>query len=301
VSASLRPVARVVLAVGVFFLAWWYGATLLVTVPTAAETGRIVHVLVATGGLVLLATGLALAVGIVVPRRPQAGFVVLMALGTANGALGLLTLLDHELGSFTGIVLFGIVGAAITGIVLLVVGASIALGAATLLAVPAPGAAVSATAPPVTSTLREPSTVGTGLAFSVGIAGALLLARALLELAQGLAELPGASEHWAGDVALWLIIVLPLPIAVGSVALVAGRWLARDPIVTGVATAAWLALVLASAGWLVMANLAAADGGGSFRPFEDPLLWYPEAAILGSVGGALVLVLSALIPRRSPG
>jgi len=58
-------------------------------------------------------------------------------------------------------------------------------------------------------------------------------------------------------------------------------------------------LVLVAAGWLVMADLAAAAGGGSFRPLQDPLLWYPEAAIIGSVCAAAVLVLSASVPRPS--
>ena len=300
-SPLLRRVARVVLALGVFFLAWGYAATLLMTAPTAVETGLIVRVLVAAGGLVALATGLALTAGIVVRRRPRAGLAVLMALGTANAALGFLTLLDPELGSFTGIGLLGIVGAAITGTVLLVVGAAIALCAAILLSVPAAGTAASSTttAPPGTPVMREALTAGTGLALSIGIAGALLLTRALLELVQRLAELPGASEHWAGDVTMWLILVLPLPIAVGSVALVAGRWLARRPIGAGAAIAAWLVLVLVAAGWLVMADLAAAAGGGSFRPLQDPLLWYPEAAIIGSVCAAAVLVLSASVPRPS--
>lgn len=299
-SPSLRPVARVVLAVGVFFLAWGYGATLLMWAPTAVETGQIVRVLVAACGLVAMAVGLALAAGIVVRRRPRAGLAVLMALGTANAALGFLTLLDPELGSFTGIGLLGIVGATITGIALLVVGAATALCAATLLSVPASGAAASATmtAPAGTPVVHEPSAAGTGLALSIGIAGALLLARALLELVQGLAALPGASEHWAGDVAMWLIIVLPLPIAVGSVALVARRWLARHPPGAGAATAAWLALVLVSVGWFVMAGLAAGAGGGSFRPLQDPLLWYPVAAMIGSVCGAAVLVLAASVPRQ---
>ncbi len=91
------------------------------------------------------------------------------------------------------------------------------------------------------ATLRSP--VEVAAAWSLAIAGLLVLARALLELVEGLAELPGAGEHWAGDVVMWLVFVLPIPILAGVTLLAAARWLWRHRIGARGATAVWLVLV----------------------------------------------------------
>lgn len=284
---ALRLIARTVLAVGVFFLGWAYCATLLFDGPSFVATGQVVpYVVVPAAGLASLAVGLGLVGGIVVPRRPRAGLVVLGIVGAANGALGLPILPGEGGWSFTGVLL-------------LVVGATIALGAAGLLAIPTPVVPRSGFAAERAPELHERTAAETNLAWSVGIAGVLLLICALLELVRRLAELPGASEHWAGDITFWLATVLPLPIAVGSVALVAGRWFAHRSIGPGHAVVLWLVLVLGGVAWLVFADLSAAAGGGSFRPLEDPLLWYPDAAILGSIFGAVAAGISELGKRRS--
>jgi len=142
----------------------------------------------------------------------------------------------------------------------------------------------------------ERSPVEVGLTWSLAIGGGLILGRALLELLKGLAELPGASEHWAGDVTLWLILVLPIPIMVGSAGLLAAWWLSTHAIAPRRAAAIWLAIVVIAVIWSGLLVTSAAAQGNYIRPFDDPLLWAPLAAVVGSIGGVGVLV--AILVRR---
>lgn len=283
---SFRPIWRIALAIGVFFLGWMYCAALLFLGPTAVATGEPVYVVVPAVGLVSLAIGIAFAAGVIVHRRPRSGLVILGIVGAASAALALLVVVDAD-------------GASFVGVVLLVVGAAIVLGAVGLLTAPTPVVSGSALTTERAAEPHERTAAEMGLAWSVSIAGAVLLICALLELGRRLPELTGAGEHLAGDIAFWLALVLPLPIAVGSVALIAGRWLARRSIGPGRAVVLWLVLVLGGIAWLVFADLSAAAGGGSFRPLEDPLLWYPDALVLGSVFGAVAAGISELERGRS--
>lgn len=136
----------------------------------------------------------------------------------------------------------------------------------------------------------ERSAVEAGLAGSLAIGGLLTLARALLELLQGLTELPGASEHWAGDVIMWLVFVLPIPITAGIASLAGARWLSHDPIGARGATAIWLVLVGIAMVWILVDVAFVVGQGNDVRPLEDPLLWAPIAGLVGSIAGVALLV-----------
>jgi len=142
----------------------------------------------------------------------------------------------------------------------------------------------------------ERSPIEVALTWSVGIGGGLILGRALLELLRGLVELPGASEHWAGDVMLWLMLVLPIPIMAGTAGLLAARWLSGHAIGPRRAVVGWLALVVIAIIWISLVVAPAAVQGNYIRPFDDPLLWAPLAAVIGMISGVVVLV--AILVRR---
>jgi len=142
------------------------------------------------------------------------------------------------------------------------------------------------------------SPVESALAWSVGIGGGLILARALLELAEGLAQLPGASEHWAGDVMLWLILVLPIPIGVGSTGLLAARWLSSHSIGDARAMAVWLSVACIALAWIWLAWTSVTDQGGDVRAFDDPMLWLPGGALIGVICGIVALPAAVLVRGR---
>lgn len=145
----------------------------------------------------------------------------------------------------------------------------------------------------------EQSPIGVALTWALGIGGGLTLARALLELLSGLAELPGASEHWAGDVMLWLILVLPIPIMAGSAGLLAARWLSGHAIGARRASAAWLVLAGIAMTWILL-DVAFVVGQGNYLwPLDDPLLWAPIAGVIGTISG-VVLLVAILVRRRIP-
>ena len=48
--------------------------------------------------------------------------------------------------------------------------------------------------------------------------------------------------------------------------------------------------------WISLVVAPAAVQGNYIRPFDDPLLWAPLAALIGTVGGVVVLV--AILVRR---
>jgi hypothetical protein len=144
----------------------------------------------------------------------------------------------------------------------------------------------------------ERSPVEVALTWSLAIGGGLILGRALLELLKGLAELQGASEHWAGDVTLWLVLVLPIPVMVGAAGLLAAWWLSTHAIAPRRATAVWVAIVVIAVIGIGLVVTSAAAQGNYIRPFDDPLLWAPLAAVIGSIGGVVVLVVT-LVRRRT--
>jgi hypothetical protein len=143
----------------------------------------------------------------------------------------------------------------------------------------------------------ERSPVEVALTWSVWIGSGLLLGRALLELLKGLAELPGASEHWAGDVTAWLVLVLPIPIMIGMAGLLSAGWLSGHAIGPRRAAVGWLALVIFALSWISLVVASAAAQGNYIRPFDDPLLWPPCAAVIGAISG-VVLLVAILVRRR---
>lgn len=147
----------------------------------------------------------------------------------------------------------------------------------------------------VEGTGRSP--VVSALTRSVGVGGGLILARALLELFKGLAELPWASEHRAGDV-LWLILVLPIPIVVGSAGLLVARWLSSHSIGVAGAMAVWLSVASIALVWIWLAWTSVTGQGGDVRPFDDPMLWLPGGALTGVICGVVVLLLAIVVRRH---
>jgi hypothetical protein len=105
----------------------------------------------------------------------------------------------------------------------------------------------------------------------------------------GLAELPGASQHWEGDVVMWLIFVLPIPILAGVALLAAARWLWRHRIGARGATAVWLVLVVIATIW-ILGVVAFLVGQGNYVRLDDPLLWAPIAGLAASLAGVVLLV-----------
>jgi hypothetical protein len=146
--------------------------------------------------------------------------------------------------------------------------------------------------------LTRPSVVQEGLVWSLTIGGLLTAARAGLELVRGLAELPGASPHLSGDVTMWLMLALPIPVAWAATMLVAA-WSVRHRRLSAGAAAAWwlVGTGLALAMYLLDAQYNAANNL-IFRPLEDPLLWGPVGLAVGSLCGMLVV---AVLTMRGPG
>jgi hypothetical protein len=284
-----QAIATPVLWLGVFGLLWALGAWLLF----ALMGGIADEVLL--GAVVRVALVVALVAGTVVSRRSRIGYQILAAAGLACAVLygGAFTV-----GSITGMVTLVAAGATL-------VAALVRLRTST-----APEGALEAGAGETAGSLEWSATesvqsVDTGsgagaaprspveaaVAWSLAIAGLLVLARALLELVKGLAELPGAGEHWAGDVVLWLVFVLPIPILAGVTLLAAARWLWGHRIGARGATAIWLVLVGIATTWILV-DVAFVVGSGNYvRPLEDPLLWAPIAGLVGSIAGAVLLVV----------
>jgi hypothetical protein len=141
----------------------------------------------------------------------------------------------------------------------------------------------------------ERSPVEAAAAWSLAIAGLLVLTRALLQLVVGLAELPGASEHWAGDVVMGLVFFLPIPILAGATLLAAARWLWRHRIGARGATAIWLVLVVIATIWILVV-VAFLVGQGNYVRLDDPLLLAPIAGLVAALAG--VVLLAAIEVRR---
>lgn len=166
--------------------------------------------------------------------------------------------------------------------------------ATTLVASSGPGGDIAAI--PADTTTRSP--IETAVVSGLAIGGLLVLGRAAVELVQGLAELPGASEHWAGDVVLWLVFVLPVPILAGATMLATGRWLWRRR--AGARAAAIVALVAVgiALAWIAVEAAWFLGQGSYWGSLDDPLLWAPLALLVGAAAGAVVLV--GLVVRRRP-
>lgn len=263
----LEAVATPVLWLGVAGLLWALGAWLLFAAMDGVSGEMLPDVVVRVALVVVLVAGIALS------RRSPNGYLVL-ALAGAACAVQTMGAVVHGSGMGTVTLLI----AALTAVAALVRWLT---GRATGSVQPldAGGAAAG-----------PRSQVEVAAAWSLAIAGLLALARALLELVEGLAELPGASEHWAGDVVMWLVFVLPIPILAGVTLLAAGLRLWRHRIGARGATVAWLVLVGIATIW-ILADVAFVVGQGNYvRPLEDPLLWAPIAGLVGSIAGVVLLV-----------
>ena len=253
---------------GVAGLLWALGAWLLFATMDGVRDEMLLDVAVRVALVVALVAGTALS------RRSRVGYQVLAAAGLACAVLygGAFTV-----GSITGMVTF--VAAATT-----LVAALVRLRTSTM----SEGALEGSAGETAGSLERSP--VEAAAAWSLAIAGLLVLARALLELVKGLAELPGAGEHWAGDVVMWLVFVLPIPILAGVTLLAAARWLWRHRIGARGATAVWLVLVVIATIW-ILGVVAFLVGQGNYVRLDDPLLWAPIAGLVGSIAGVVLLAV----------
>ena len=139
--------------------------------------------------------------------------------------------------------------------------------------------------------------VGAGALAEVDqVVGDVVAGAALTDV--GLAELPGASEHWEGDVVMWLVFVLPIPILAGVTLLAAARWLWRHRIGARGATAVWLVLVVIATIW-ILGVVAFLVGQGNYVRLDDPLLWAPIAGLVGSIAGVVLLAVIEVRRRVS--
>ena len=267
-----QAIATPVLWLGVAGLLWALGAWLLFATMDGLSDERLLDVVVRVALVVALVAGTALS------RRSPNGYLVL---ALAGAACAVLTEGPLFIGSFVGTVTLLI--AALTALAAFVRWLT---GRATESVRPVDagsGADRGAGAAP-----RSP--VEAAAAWSLATAGLLVLTRTLLELVAGLAELPGASEHWAGDVVMWLVFVLPIPILAGVTLLAAARWLWRHRIGARGATAMWLGLVGIATMWILVVVAFLVGQGNYVRPLDDPLLWAPIAGLVGSIAGVGLLV-----------
>ena len=271
-TRRLEAVATPVLWLGVAGLLWALGAWLLFATMDGVSNEMLLDVVVRVALVVALVAGTALS------RRSPNGYLVL---ALAAAACAVLRVGQLGIGSFMGTV--GLLIGALTALAAFVRWLT---GRATESVQPVDagsGADRGAGAAP-----RSP--VEAAAAWSFATAGLLVLTRTLLELVAGLAELPGASEHWAGDVVVGLVFFLPIPILAGVTLLAAARWLWRHRIGARGATAIWLALVGIATIWILV-DVAFVVGQGNYvRPLEDPLLWAPIAGLVGSIAGVVLLV-----------
>ena len=272
-TTSWRGIAVPVLWLGVFGLLWALGAWLLFATIDGVRDEMLLDAVVRVALVVALVAGTALS------RRSRIGYQILAAAGLACAVLygGAFTV-----GSITGMVT--LVAAAAT-----LVAARVRLRTST-----APEGALEGSAGEPAGSL-ERSPVEAAAAWSLAIAGLLVLTRALLQLVVGLAELPGASEHWAGDVVMGLVFFLPIPILAGATLLAAARWLWRHRIGARGATAIWLVLVVIATIWILVV-VAFLVGQGNYVRLDDPLLWAPIAGLVASLAG--VVLLAAIEVRR---
>jgi hypothetical protein len=277
-TRRLEAVATLVLWLGVAGLLWALGAWLLFATMDGVSDAMLLDVVVRVALVVALVAGIALS------RRSPNGYLVL-ALAAATCAV--LRVGPLGIGSFMGTV--GLLIGALTALAAFVRWLT---GRATESVRPVDagsGADRGAGAAP-----RSP--VEAAAAWSLATAGLLVLTRTLLELVAGLAELPGASEHWAGDVVVGLVFFLPIPILAGVTLLAAARWLWRHRIGARGATAMWLGLVGIATMWILVVVAFLVGQGNYVRPLDDPLLWAPIAGLVGSLAG--VVLLAAIEVRR---
>ena len=158
----------------------------------------------------------------------------------------------------------------------------------------------SASPTPATGTPAR-SPIEAAVAWSLAIGGLLVLGRALVELLEGLAELPGANEHWAGDVTLWLVFVLPVPVLAGATMLAAARWVWRHRIGSRGAIAVYVGAVGFAAAWIAIEAGWFLGQGSYWGSLDDPLLWAPVALLTGAAVGAVIFVGLLVQQRRRAG
>jgi hypothetical protein len=275
-TRRLEAVATPVLWLGVAGLLWALGAWLLFATMDGVSDEMLLDVVVRVTLVVALVAGTALS------RRSPNGYLVL---ALAAAACAVLRVGPLGIGSFMGTV--GLLIGALTAVAAFVRWLT---GRATESVQRVDAGSGAGSGPDLGAGAAPRSPVEAAAACSLAIAGLLVLARALLELVAGLAELPGASEHWAGDVVMWLVFVLPIPILAGATLLAAARWLWRHRIGARGATAVWIVLVGIATIWILV-DVAFVVGQGNYvRPLEDPLLWAPIAGLVGSIAGVVLLV-----------
>lgn len=273
-TRRLEAVATPVMWLGVAGLLWALGAWLLFATMDGVSDEMLLDVVVRVALVVALVAGAALS------RRSPNGYLVL---ALAAAACAVLRVGPLGIGSFMGTV--GLLIGALTALAAFVRWLT---GRATESVQPVDAGNVAGAAP------RSP--VEAAAAWSLAIAGLLVLTRALLQLVVGLAELPGASEHWAGDVVMGLVFFLPIPILAGATLLAAARWLWRHRIGARGATAIWLGLVVIATIWILVV-VAFLVGQGNYVRHDDPLLWAPIAGLAGSIAGVVLLVANEVRHR----
>lgn len=277
-TAWAELVVALVLWLGVAALLWALGAWLLLAVMDEDLGAFPVETIARVAILIVLGAG------ILIARRSPTGYAVL-----AGGALACVGTAAAPAagGSFMGGVTVAI--AAVTAV------AAVARWALVRTARPGPRP-VAPPSPDVGAARAVPAAVPrppmeTAVAAGLAVAGLVVLGRVILELVEGLAELPGASEHWAGDVILGLILGLPLPVLAGAAMLGTAAWLWRRRVGTVGAVAVAVVAVGLAVAWILIEAAWFLAQGSYWGSLDDPLLWAPVGVLVGAAAGAVVLAV----------
>lgn len=277
----MRAIATLAAWLGVAALLWALGAWLVFAAMGDAIADHAIEAIARAALLV------ALVVGVVVARGSPIGYLaVAVASAVCAAGYALAAVAGAPVGVMTAVVFAVSALTAVAAFVRWRMG-----GSTRAPAEPAGPVSASRAGPPG----RSP--VETAVASGLAIGGLLVLGRAGLELVQGLAELPGASEHWAGDVVLWLVLVLPIPVLAGATMLAAARWVWRRRAGTRGAAVVGVAAVGLAVTWVVAEASWFLGQGSYWGSLDDPLLWAPVALLVGVAAGAVVLVGSSVQAR----
>jgi hypothetical protein len=267
---------------GVAALAWTLGAWL----PFAAMGDAVADL--AVEAVARAALFVALGVGAVAARWSPVGYLIVAAVAAASAA-------GHALAALGGAPV-GMMSAIGLAVAILTAVAALARWWEVRRGNASGGPAGFTPGPSFEPATRSPAE--TAVAAGLAVGGLLVLGRAAIETLQGLAELPGASEHWAGDVVAWLVFVLPIPILAGVTMLAVARWLWTRHPGTRWAAAVGIAAAGIAVAWIAIDAAWFLGQGSYWGSLDDPLLWAPLSLLAGTAVWVIVLVGSSLRQGR---